>query len=547
MATSWPRADAPPTNSGVPQLCTLRFLGTFLTDPLRVPAVVVQTLAEQLHLPADALAAYRTRPNTWYDHQARIVAHLGYTPFDGRQTFRLTRWLYAQVLTSTVRPSVLFDLTTAHLVAQRVVLPGVSLLARLIARVRERTGRHLYRQLRTRLNPSQQAALETLLTVPAGERLTHLERLRTPPTRVSAPALAAALRRVGEIRALGVSAVPVADLPEARLARLARHAQLAWAQTLVRMGEERRLATLLVFAQTLERTATDDVLDLFDSLLTSLALRGETKRRRERLRSLKDLDQAALLLQQAVELLLDEAVPAGQVRQQVFDRLGQAPLRAAAATAGTSQSAGGPAGRSLERQLRHGAPVPARLAGRRRLRGDAHRQTAAGGLGLFAAAGSRRSGPPEVVGRAPHGRPEGVGPAGVSRQRGSESPGVHPLRTGTAAARRAAATCSCRPASATPTHGPNCCAGTPGKPPGIRWPGPWTAPWTRQWNWPVWGNCCARRMRTLGRTWRSTPPCRWSSKTVSRSSPSAPYRRKKSPSTWCTCASSWRRPCPRSK
>jgi len=46
------------------QLCTLRFLGTFLTDPLRVPAVVVQTLAEQLHLPADALAAYRTRPNT---------------------------------------------------------------------------------------------------------------------------------------------------------------------------------------------------------------------------------------------------------------------------------------------------------------------------------------------------------------------------------------------------------------------------------------------------------------------------------------------------
>ncbi|MFD2719765.1 Tn3 family transposase [Hymenobacter monticola] len=314
------------------QLCTLRFLGTFLTDPLRVPTVVVQTLAEQLHLPADALAAYRTRPNTWYDHQARIVAHLGYTPFDGRQAFRLTRWLYAQVLTSTVRPSVLFDLTTAHLVAQRVVLPGVSLLARLIARVRERTGRHLYRQLRTRLNPPQQAALETLLTVPAGERLTHLERLRTPPTRVSAPALAAALRRVDEIRALGVSAVPVADLPEARLARLARHAQLAWAQTLVRMGEERRLATLLVFAQTLERTATDDVLDLFDSLLTSLALRGETKRRRERLRSLKDLDQAALLLQQAVELLLDEAVPAGQVRQQVFDRLGQAPLRAAAAT-----------------------------------------------------------------------------------------------------------------------------------------------------------------------------------------------------------------------
>ncbi|WP_206680758.1 hypothetical protein [Hymenobacter polaris] len=56
------------------------------------------------------------------------------------------------------------------------------------------------------------------------------------------------------------------------------------------MSEERRLATLLVFVQALERTATDDLLDLFDNLLTSLALRGETKRRRERRRSLKDLD-----------------------------------------------------------------------------------------------------------------------------------------------------------------------------------------------------------------------------------------------------------------
>jgi len=314
------------------QLGTLRFLGTFLPEPTQVPAVVVEVLATQLGVDPAELAGYRKRPNTWHEHQPRILAHLGYQPCDVRQSFRLTRWLYAQVLTSTVRPSVLVDLATAHLIAQRVVLPGVSVLARLIARVRERTGRHLYRQLHTRLSGAQRAALEGLLTVPAGERLTRLEVLRTPPTRVSAPALVAALHRVDQIRALGVSTVVVADLPEARLARLARQAQLAWAQTLVRMGEERRLATLLVFVQALERTATDDLLDLFDNLLTSLALRGETKRRRERLRSLKDLDQAALVLQRAVQLLLDDALPAGELRQQVLDAIGEERLRAAAAT-----------------------------------------------------------------------------------------------------------------------------------------------------------------------------------------------------------------------
>ena len=91
------------------------------------------------------------------------MAYLGCVAFEGRQAFPLARWLYAQVLTSTVRPSVLFDLATAHLVAQRVVLLGVTVLACLIARGRERTGRHIYRQLRTRLTPAQQTVSETLL------------------------------------------------------------------------------------------------------------------------------------------------------------------------------------------------------------------------------------------------------------------------------------------------------------------------------------------------------------------------------------------------
>ena len=209
------------------QLGTLRFLGTFLSIPTRVPAVVVQTLAQQLHLPAEAWNGRYTRPNTFHDHQAHLMVYLGFRAFEGRQAFHLTRWLYAQVLTSTVRPSVLFDLATAHLVGQRVVLPGATVLARLIARVRERTGRHLYRQLHSRLSSAQQAALEALLTMPPGGRLTRLEALRTAPTRGSAPALVAALGRLEQVRALGIRNISLHDLPEARLVRLARHAQLA--------------------------------------------------------------------------------------------------------------------------------------------------------------------------------------------------------------------------------------------------------------------------------------------------------------------------------
>ncbi|MHA0044111.1 Tn3 family transposase [Deinococcus sp. PEB2-63] len=303
------------------QLCTLRFLGTFPLDPAAVPALAVQNVADQLQIDPAALPQYHRRVNTRFEHQRLILAHLDYQPFGEVQAFRFIRWLYAQVATSTVRPSVLFDLATAHLVSQRVVLPGVSTLARLIARVRDRLSRKTFEGLSHRLTPAQRANLEALLVLPEGERLTPLEVLRTSPTRVTAPALLAASLRIKQLREIGVSSLDLGDVPEGRRALLARHAQTAWAQTLLRMGEDRRLATLLVFVQHLERTATDDVLDLFSALLTSLALRGEAKRRQERLRTLRDLDQAALALQDAVCVLLDESVPEAELRRAVFSRV----------------------------------------------------------------------------------------------------------------------------------------------------------------------------------------------------------------------------------
>ncbi|GAA5534835.1 Tn3 family transposase [Deinococcus aluminii] len=316
------------------QLCTLRFLGGFLTDPLDVPESVVRILATQLGVTTATLPAYLSREPTRHEHQRLIRQALGYRDFEGLEVFSLIRWLYAQLELGDPRPSLLFDLATARLVRRKVVLPGASTLARLITRVRERTSTALWRTLSKRLSQDQTLALEALLVRPEDDPLTPLERLRATPTRTTAAGLVVALERLQTIRALGVGGLDLSHVPRARLEATNRYVQNAWAQTIARLSPERRLASLLSFVQYLERRATDDALDILDLLLTELALQGEKTRREQRLRTLRDLDQAALKLREVTLVLLNREVSDDQVRRVAFDLVDEAALRAAATTVG---------------------------------------------------------------------------------------------------------------------------------------------------------------------------------------------------------------------
>ncbi|MCL6526423.1 MAG: DUF4158 domain-containing protein [Thermaceae bacterium] len=91
------------------QLGTLRFLGTFLSDPTAVPKVVVRYVAEQLDIrDARILGRYLSR-HTRFEHAKTIRDHLGYKAFDPFEAFRLHRMLYARLLVTDERPIKLFD------------------------------------------------------------------------------------------------------------------------------------------------------------------------------------------------------------------------------------------------------------------------------------------------------------------------------------------------------------------------------------------------------------------------------------------------------
>ncbi len=173
------------------QLCTVRFLGTFLPNPTDVPRIVVKHLAEQLAISeSSCLARYSERPSTHHDHAKEIRERYGYQDFaDQPEHWRLVRWLYTRAWLSAERPLVLFDLATARLVERKILLPGVTTLARLVATVSDRAAARLWKTLSHLPNRQQRKRLESLLLVPESHSVSSLDRLRKPPVYISAPGM----------------------------------------------------------------------------------------------------------------------------------------------------------------------------------------------------------------------------------------------------------------------------------------------------------------------------------------------------------------------
>ena len=131
------------------QLGTVRYLGTFLPNPINVPPGVIAYVGRQLDIPnTSLLPEYMKREATRLEHTAEIRSLYAYQDFNTPPwRFRLSRWLYARTWLSNERPSHLFERATNWLIQRKVLLPGISTLTPLIAQIRERATMRAWQRL----------------------------------------------------------------------------------------------------------------------------------------------------------------------------------------------------------------------------------------------------------------------------------------------------------------------------------------------------------------------------------------------------------------
>ncbi|MFG1678621.1 DUF4158 domain-containing protein [Nonomuraea sp. NPDC049269] len=197
-------------------------------------------------------------------HQKQIRDDYAFTVFEDEHWFALACWVYRRAWNTNERPIVLFDLATHRLVETRILLPGVSRLERLVSDVRGRVAARQYKMLAALPSPAQKRVLQDLVVVEQGKRVSRLDQLRKSPTDVSSAGVGKALDRHVDLRVLGASTWDMSDIPAGKVAALARFANAARAQAVADLAGDRKLATLVAFAATMDPLSADEAIEMFD-------------------------------------------------------------------------------------------------------------------------------------------------------------------------------------------------------------------------------------------------------------------------------------------
>lgn len=299
---------SPATRLGYATLLTsVRFIGQFPEASAGVPDAVVSFLRAQLGLTSDIGFGGYFQSRTFERHiqSIRTQHSLVYFTEAARIRFGLIRWIYAECWAGNERPGALVLLAADWLIANRVILPGVSTLERLVGRIWDRAQLRLWSHLADGLSEVQRTQIAALFDN-EGARLSGLEILRSSPLKRRQSDFLRHLDRLDAVRAFGLRPTPPKGVPATQLERLARVARRAKPSAIAALKEPRRTATIAALFYTLEATAQDDAAEMGEALISDLFREVEQAQISARSAHQLDLETAALLLSNVVGMLISE-------------------------------------------------------------------------------------------------------------------------------------------------------------------------------------------------------------------------------------------------
>jgi len=255
-------------------LGAVRLTGRFIQDFELVPHSLVTHICEQLRLETPLILTYPQRQPTRYEHVERIKSYLGLRSFIRTDNDVVVNHVRERVRAGA-RLHELMASVEEMLREQKIVLPGVTVLERLIGRARVEAEDELFSEINERVDDRARAGILALLKVREGEKITPFQQLQQAAGRPSPNAFNREADALGQVRAILPDDLNLDDLDGQLLERLAQMVSGLPTQALAQFQEPKRVGLLLIWLWQLRTRLIDTALTISHDLIAGALRRAK--------------------------------------------------------------------------------------------------------------------------------------------------------------------------------------------------------------------------------------------------------------------------------
>jgi hypothetical protein len=300
-------------------LTSIQYLGYFPADLPQVPQEIRTFIAHQLELLWDHTVDYPWHSSTRDRHLALIRQHLGWRFPTGQDKQALEIWLRTHGAPEAPTEAALCECAYARLQRLGIELPAEQELQRIVRAALHGFFHEVHQRVAAQLSETVRTSLDQLLVVGSDDAQSAFDQLKAEPSAPGVQHLQQELTKLQTLRAIGVPAEALAEVPFKVLQLLKRRAHQEDASQMRAHPASIRYALLACFIHGRTMDVTDDAVRMMLEIIRRIETQTEKHLHRELLQDIKRVAGKVQLLFRVAEAVVD--APEGTIRDVIFPRV----------------------------------------------------------------------------------------------------------------------------------------------------------------------------------------------------------------------------------
>lgn len=261
------------------QLAVLRFPGWSLSDLKMIPDSVLSYIAKQVGVEPDVFALYAQREPTRREHMEEIRQAYGYRNFTLRE-YRSISQIMLKYALENGNADYLLRTTIEELRKQKIILPGMTTIERVVWEARQRAEEKISKLLISSLTPEQIEKLDCILSPMPESSKTYLAWLREIPGSCSPDAFLKVIEKLELVRDLRLQ-IDTKGIHPNRLRQLSKVGARYEPHSFRRFDDPKKYAILVAYFIELVQDLTDQAFDIHDRQIMQLLSKKNFKNKTE--------------------------------------------------------------------------------------------------------------------------------------------------------------------------------------------------------------------------------------------------------------------------